>query len=255
MASNFNKVWSFGCSFMYGTTIVDGDPEYVRDTIGWGAKIGEYLDKPAQNCAVSGYGNQQILNEFFSNLPDIKPNDLVIVSWSSPHRYYWPQGPYGSINYMANFDNLEIPSRLRNILELYRERRLLYPDDIVLEQLDHILLIQETCKNRGIKVLQNNALVDVTLDIDIEQSTDWLLSRHLQVDTQNFWCYNSGTLCNLLGITSNTDPMGGGLNREDMDLSKDMMWSDSRVWHHPSIKGHDFISKTLSEWILSNDSY
>lgn len=255
MGLNFNKIWSFGCSFMYGTTIVEGDPEYVRDKIGWGAKIGEVLDKPAQNCAVSGYGNQQIVNEFFSLLPDIKPNDLVIVSWSSPHRYYWPQGPYGSINYMANFDNLEMPIRLRTILELYRQRRLLYPDDIVLEQLDHILLIQETCKNRGIKVLQNNALVDVTQEIDIINAEDHILSRHLQVDSHNFWCYNSGTLCNLLGITSNTDPMAGGLPSEDMDLSKKMMWSQPDLWHHPSIEGHTFIAETLGEWIKNNDSY
>ena len=62
-----------------------------------------------------------------------------------------------------------------------REIALLYEDDIVRQQLDHIILIQEVCKSRGIKVCQNNALVDVTKDIDMDNADDHIISRHLSV--------------------------------------------------------------------------
>jgi len=257
MELNFNKVWGFGCSFMYGTTIVDGDPEYVRDTIGWGGIIGKELDRPSQSCAVSGFGNQEIVNHFFKILPDIKKDDLVIISWSNPHRFYYadPNWTMGSINQMSNFDILTLPNRLKTMLIASREISLLYEEDIVRQHLDQIILIQEVCKSKGIKVCQNNALVDVTKDIDIENASEHILSRHFTVDRENFWCYNESTLTNLLGLAGNNDPLSGNVLHENKKTGFEGLWSDPDSWHHPSPKGHRYIAKTLGEWIKNNDNF
>ena len=261
MELNFNKVWGFGCSFMYGTTIEPHDPEWVRDTVGWGGIIGQEFDRPSQSCAVSGFGNQDIVNHFFKILPDIKKDDLVIISWSNPHRFYYadPKWTMGSINSLSNFDCLELPNRLKQMLIAQREIALLYEDDIVRQQLDHIILIQEVCKSRGIKVCQNNALVDVTKDIDMDNADDHIISRHLSVDRENFWCYNETTLTNLLGLSGNSDPLGGYVKNNILHKQKkkgyEGLWSEPDSWHHPSAKGHRYISKTLSEWIKNNDNF
>ena len=133
MELNFNKVWGFGCSFMYGTTIEPHDPEWVRDTVGWGGIIGQEFDRPSQSCAVSGFGNQDIVNHFFKILPDIKKDDLVIISWSNPHRFYYadPKWTMGSINSLSNFDCLELPDRLKQMLIAQREIALLYEEDTI----------------------------------------------------------------------------------------------------------------------------
>jgi hypothetical protein len=257
MELNFNKVWGFGCSFMYGTTIEPHDPEWVRDTVGWGGIIGQEFDRPSQSCAVSGFGNQDIVNHFFKILPDIKKDDLVIISWSNPHRFYYadPKWTMGSINSLSNFDCLELPDRLKQMLIAQREIALLYEEDIVRQQLDHIILIQEVCKSRGIKVCQNNSLVDVTKDIDMDNASDHIISRHLSVDRENFWCYNQSTLTNLLGLAGNNDPLSGNVRHEDKKKGCEGLWSEPDSWHHPSAKGHRYISKTLSEWIKNNDNF
>ena len=122
-------------------------------------------------------------------------------------------------------------------------------------QLDHIILIQEVCKSRGIKVCQNNSLVDVTKDIDMDNASDHIISRHLSVDRENFWCYNQSTLTNLLGLAGNNDPLSGNVRHEDKKKGCEGLWSEPDSWHHPSAKGHRYISKTLSEWIKNNDNF
>lgn len=237
---------------MYGTTIVESDPTYVRDTLSWVPTLANMFGKECSNNAVSGNGNTDILNSFFDVLPFIKENDLVIIGWSNPHRFFYP----GQSSYNYNFTvPHEIPDRLAKLLELNRELTMYDPEYIVRKFLDDVLLVQNTCIAKNIRLLQCNSIVDVTQDINIAEA-DWnIVNRYNSVYVDTFWGFGKETLPSMLGRHSNIDT---STNPEEiyMDRSKAQLWSEPNGgWHHPSVLGHKYIAQTLHNWMVSNAYY
>lgn len=86
------KLWTFGDSF---TESYNPNYDWSKKYIEWkgykpkvyGEIIAEKLGYKFTNLGLGGSSNQTILETICNNVHKIKPNDLVIIGWSSPIRF------------------------------------------------------------------------------------------------------------------------------------------------------------------------
>jgi hypothetical protein len=93
MENNSSKVWTFGDSF---STNFDTYPSNViEDYIKWKGYlpktyaqiIANKLNMVHMNHARAGYDNYSILQKICEHSNEIKPNDLIIIGWTTPLRF------------------------------------------------------------------------------------------------------------------------------------------------------------------------
>ena len=76
---------SFGCSFIFGSELLDSDIDSVICTPSqhtWPALVAKHLDFEHECHAFPGSGNLQILERLLNQLPTTTSSDIVVIGWT-----------------------------------------------------------------------------------------------------------------------------------------------------------------------------
>ena len=89
------SLFTFGCSnTAYYHTDTPTYKQYYEFRGGkfpptWSELLSEKLNFKLYNYAISGCGNDSIVNQFFTYLNEIKKDDVVIIGWTFLNRFMW----------------------------------------------------------------------------------------------------------------------------------------------------------------------
>lgn len=153
------KLVGFGCSFTYGTELVnpDIDPNdhwanvRYRESNVWLGQLAELLDATWDNRAEpanSNYAIQYQFADWFNNTRNTNERVIVCIAWSEPQRFSWLDETWTH------------NSTVRNDEKFLHSRK-----DWIISNVDHSywtdaakLFVNSVCKLHNIPMLQFNAL-------------------------------------------------------------------------------------------------
>ena len=153
------KLVGFGCSFTYGTELVNPDIDLndhwanvrYRESNVWLGQLAELLDATWDNRAEpanSNYAIQYQFADWFNNNRDPDETVAVCIGWSEPQRFSWLD------------DSWVHNSTVRNDEKFLHSRK-----DWIISNVDHSywtdaakLFVNSVCKLHNIPMLQFNAL-------------------------------------------------------------------------------------------------
>jgi len=98
MQNNKKTLWTFGCSFTaeyypVGESFMRSNYDDYKDWRGgdlppvWPTLLSNQIDYNLMNCGWGGISNYTIFSKFIQNHKKIKPDDLVIIGWTSLLRF------------------------------------------------------------------------------------------------------------------------------------------------------------------------
>jgi len=101
---------SFGCSFIFGSELLDSDIDSVICTPSqhtWPALVAKHLDFEYECYASPGSGNLQILERLLNQLPTITSSDVVIIGWTWIDRFDYCNNSWDADSKMISSKNIQ----------------------------------------------------------------------------------------------------------------------------------------------------
>ena len=233
-------------------TIIDRDGKRLfRNKYAWPKQLADKLQIPHHNNGISGNANNKIFNQIVSDVQDgvIKPNDFVVIMWSSSLRDYVPFLPKGEWVSWSVKHLIESPEKFINSYrsnnETYNQFLIDYKNYFILNLFNqnyynivnqnYIIFLQQMFKFYNIKYLFCDGLESMIMDLEKKDDFTNL------IENKNYWGFNKETFRHFLLKT----------NKKDIWEYQDESYK-TRATQHPNKDGYKLISEELYNYIVEN---
>jgi hypothetical protein len=186
------KLKSFGCSFIFGTDLVDAEissHSIAPSQLTWPAHLSKYLNRDYQCYAIPGAGNLQILEQVLNQATTSSNTDLFIVGWTWIDRFDYYNPDYNSTVDITTWNTIMPVDKTEVANTYYKHLHSEYRDKFT--GLNYIKLAMDTLDQRGIPYVmtyQDELLFDTRWHISpaVTHLQNYIKPRMTTFDGQTF---------------------------------------------------------------------